>query len=248
MRLLLPEAREVDDDDLWSLYALPDAPSSRAGFVASVDGAVAVDGSSRPLSGPADRAVFRTLRAVSDVVLVGAGTAREEDYGPVPLPEALRRRRSGEGRPPRPALAVASRSLDLDPSARLFSEPSQRLLLLAPSSARAPRGLPEHVEVVRVDDGPAGLVRALQDRGLPRVLCEGGPDLLGGLLADGGVDELCLTTAPLLVGGAPGLLPAALPAPAAARLVSLLEDDGVLLARWALQDAREVRADGQETG
>jgi 5-amino-6-(5-phosphoribosylamino)uracil reductase len=229
VRQLLP-AHADDVEDLWDLYALPDAPHVRAGFVLSVDGAIAVGGSSRPLSGAADRAALRTLRAVSDVVLVGAGTAREEDYGRVPLPEPLRRRRLEAGRAERPALAVATRSGDLDPASRLLADPEQRVLVL--TAGPVPEDLPDHVEVV-VADGARAVVAALHDRGLRRVHCEGGPELLSALLADDVVDELCLTTSPQLVGGGPGLLTT--PAPAALRLLSLLEDDGTLLARWSLR-------------
>lgn len=237
MRRLLP-APSVELDDLWPLYALPSAPHLRVGFVTSLDGAVVLDGSSRALSSPADRVALRTLRAVGDVVLVGAGTARQEDYGPVPLPADLRQRRADEGRPERPAVAVATRSMRLDPAARLLSDPQHRVLLLAPERAVAPAGLPGHVEVVRAGRDEldlAGALAALHERGLPRVLCEGGPTLLQGLAGAGLVDELCLTTSGLLVGGAPGLLPAPLPGPLAARLVSLVEADGALLARWSLR-------------
>ena len=230
MRQLLPAPAEVDD--LWPLYALPAQPHVRAGFVVSVDGAVAVDGSSRPLSTPTDRVALRTLRAVADVVLVGAGTARREDYGRIPLPEDLRARRRDDGRPARPVLAVVTRTLGLDPTSRLLADPDQPVLLLAPDRGEPPPGLEPHVEVVRAAGG-AAVVAALQERGLLRVLCEGGPQLLTALLQDDVVDELCLTTSPLLAGSGPALLTAAARCPA--RLLSLVEDDGTLLARWSLR-------------
>jgi riboflavin biosynthesis pyrimidine reductase len=57
-------------------------------------------------------------------------------------------------------------------------------------------------------------------RGVRGVLCEGGPTLLRELIAHGGLDDLLLTVAPLVVGGdAPTILAgAALPAPAALAL------------------------------
>lgn len=227
-QLLPPPGREVED--LWPLYALPPAEHVRAGFVASVDGVVAVDGRSGPLSCPTDRAALRTLRAAADVVLVGAGTARQEDYGPVLLPADLRRRRADEGRPERPALAVVTRTFHLDPASRLLADPAQRVLVI--TSAPPPAGLAGHVEVVPAEGG-ADVVRALHGRGLPRVLCEGGPQLLTALLADDVVDELCLTTSPALAGTGPQLLTASLSRPL--RLLSLVEDAGTLLARWSLR-------------
>lgn len=236
MRVLLPEPAEVDD--LWSVYALPAQPHVRAGFVASVDGAVVVDGSSRPLSSGPDRLALRTLRATADVVLVGAGTARDEDYGPVPVREQLRAHRRAAGMAERPRLAVVTRTLDLDPGARLLSDPSEPVLLLAPRSAEPPRPLPAHAEVVRCGDDDVDLAAALDElraRGLLRVLCEGGPSLLQRMVEADLVDELCLTVAPTLVGAAPGLLPAALAAPRPVHLAGLVEHDGVLLARWSLR-------------
>ena len=71
-------------------------------------------------------------------------------------------------------------------------------------------------------DLPLGMA-ALHDRGLRRLLCEGGPTLLTALLRAGLVDELCLTTAPVLLGAAPTLLVEALPAPVDLRLVHLVD-------------------------
>jgi riboflavin biosynthesis pyrimidine reductase len=48
---------------------------------------------------------------------------------------------------------------------------------------------------------PATVLKILADRRLFRVLTEGGPSFLGSLISDGLLDELCLTIAPLLVGG-----------------------------------------------
>ncbi|MDA8062780.1 MAG: hypothetical protein M0T80_10210, partial [Actinomycetota bacterium] len=46
----------------------------RANLVVSLDGAVELDGRSGALGGAADRELLATLRALADVVLVGAGT------------------------------------------------------------------------------------------------------------------------------------------------------------------------------
>ena len=88
------------------------------------------------------------------------------------------------------------------------------------------------------------IVRALANRGLPRVLCEGGPRLFGQLLAAGLVDELCLTVSPVLVGGQAGrLLPAGLlPAPVPLELHHLLTADGMLFVRYGVpRPVTEVR-------
>src|SRR5687767_2076767 len=119
LRPLLPHDAP-SDRALEDWYDAPAAPLLRAGFVLSTDGGIALDGSSLPLSGPADKAVFNALRAVSDAVVVGAGTVRREDYGPVLLRASGRQWRAASGRSGLPPLVVVSRRLDLDPRARAF--------------------------------------------------------------------------------------------------------------------------------
>ncbi len=81
-------------------------------------------GGSRGLQSPADQAVFSALRAVSDAVVVGAGTARAEGYGPVGVRPEGRAWRSAHGRSAAPLLVLVSRSLDLDPGDACFRGPS----------------------------------------------------------------------------------------------------------------------------
>jgi 5-amino-6-(5-phosphoribosylamino)uracil reductase len=94
-----------------------------------------------------------------------------------------------------------------------------------------------HVLVCGEDDVDLrAAVEALADRGLTQLLCEGGPSLFSAALTAGVVDELDLSIAPLLAGGAPGVLGAgALPAPVPGRLVQLLEEDGYLFTRYVLE-------------
>ena len=51
-------------------------------MVTSVDGAISLDGRSKPISGATDWFLFGLQRALADVIVVGAGTARAEGYGP----------------------------------------------------------------------------------------------------------------------------------------------------------------------
>ncbi len=139
MRLLLPESRELLDEDLLDLYAPSETAWLRAGFVLSTDGGIAAGGSSRPLQSAADLLAFTTLRAVSDAVVVGAGTARSEDYGPVRVRPAGRAWRAARGLPEQPPLVLVSRSLDLDPAARCFDGPT--VVVTCARRAR-PRPLP----------------------------------------------------------------------------------------------------------
>jgi riboflavin biosynthesis pyrimidine reductase len=242
MRQLLPPSDL--DPDLVALYAEPALARVRGGFVLGVDGGVAVDGNSRALSGPADRTVFRTLRAVCDVIVVGAGTARVEDYGTIRLTAEGAAWRKAEGLPPLPRVAVVSRSLDLDE--RLFAH--ARPLVLTCEDADLSR-IEDRADVIvagtdTVDIGLA--LDLLAGEGLGRVLCEGGPRLLASVVAADRLDELCLTTTPLLVGRAPDLLPLDLGRPLGLRLRHLLEDQGTLVTRYdVVRRPRHADGDGE---
>jgi riboflavin-specific deaminase-like protein len=227
MRALFPQP--APDVDLAKAYAAPAGRHLRVNFAASADGSVTVDGRSRGLSSEADRAVFHLLRDMSDVVLVGAGTARTENYGGA--------RQGPRGTPP---IAVVSRSLRLDPASRLFTDTTVRPIVLTCAAAPDERrnALAGLADVVVVGDDDVDLAAALDvlaHRGLAQVLCEGGPHLFGSLLAAGLVDELCLTVAPLLAGGIAGRIVDGL----SAQLVTPLElhqvlvEDGHLFLRYS---------------
>jgi riboflavin biosynthesis pyrimidine reductase len=237
VRLLLPQARPLEWPDLLDLYGVDDDGLLRAGFVLSADGGAAVAGGSRGLQSPADQAVFAALRAVSDAVVVGAGTARAEGYRPIGVRPEGRAWRAAHDRAVTPTLVLVSRSLELDPGDGCFAGPAVVVTCAAADAGRR-AALEAVADVVVAGDEQVDLhaaVRALHERGLRRLLCEGGPTLLTALLTAGLVDELCLTTAPVLLGTAPSLLAQALPAPVDLRLVHLVDgEDGSLLTRWAV--------------
>lgn len=231
-----------DDAGLARAYAYPGSPYLRANMVSSADGAASVNGLSRGLSSPGDRRVFWILRGLADVILVGAGTTRAEGYRPTRdkndawEPLGLR-----SGRAAAPPIAVVSRSLDLDPAAPFISgaPADARTIVITCSSApaEAREALSAVADVIVAGEHLVDLpeaVRALADRGLGRILCEGGPHLLGQLASAGLLDELCLTLSPVLAGpGAPGIVAGA-PFAAARRLslAGVLEEDGTLFCRY----------------
>jgi len=232
MRALLPLTHPSDPGDpvdLAAAYAVapPGTRQIRVNFVAGADGGGAVGGKSDPLSGAADKELFRVLRGLADVVLVGAGTVRGEGYGPV--------RRTGNGA--RPPLAIITSRPDLDPASAIFTEAASRTLLLTTAAAdSAAYGAVAEVVVCgqdRVDLAVA--LDALADRGLTRVLCEGGPGVFAQLAGAGLVDELCLTLAPRLTGpGGPRIVTGApWDAVVGLRLVGLLTDEDFLFCRYA---------------
>ncbi|MYX24077.1 dihydrofolate reductase family protein, partial [Streptomyces sp. SID8380] len=117
-----PNATDADREwplaELAALYAypepLPEAGVLRANMVTTLDGAAFHDGRSQGISGPGDMRVFGVLRALADVVVVGAGTARGERYRPAKAREAFAAARAERGQAPAAAIAVVSASLDLD--------------------------------------------------------------------------------------------------------------------------------------
>jgi riboflavin biosynthesis pyrimidine reductase len=251
VRLLFPpaddpaEAAGVDPLDAYDepRPAPPGRPWVSVDMVASIDGATAVEGRSGGLGGPAYKMVFRALRAIPDVVLVGAATARIEHYGPVRLDEAVQARRVARGQRPLPRLALVSARVELDHDAELFATegfaPEDRPLVLtthAGASDHAER-FAGRAELIGLGDEHVDLAAALgalRERGAGVVLAEGGPTLNGQLVAAGLVDEWCQSLAPLLVAGdsartAHGPSP---DAPVEMALHRLLESDGELFATW----------------
>ena len=244
MRALLPSPGP--DVDLIEAYAVPDGrgrsrPFVRCNMISTLDGAVAVGGRSGKLGGPADRRVFQTLRSLADVVVVGAGTARAEGYGPARLDEELRRRRRERGQGPVPPVAVVTRSANLDWASPFFTDAEARPIVFV--TAEGALGARERGAAVadvveageeRVD--PRQVVAHLHQAGHRSVLLEGGPGLNADFVAAQLVDELCLTLAPLLVAGAgPRVLAGPeLVQPLQLAPVHLLEEDGFLFYRLAV--------------
>jgi len=230
---------------LGEIYACPAGLWVRANMIASADGAIALDGRSGGLSGAADRLVFAVLRSLADVVVVGAGTARAERYRQAQPGELWQQLRAG--RPPAPPVAVITRRLDLDLGGRLFcpatggrsAGPARTIVLttqLAPADRLAAAQRVADVVVGGADSVTAqAAVDALAARGYRAILVEGGPMLLGQVVAARLLDELCLTISPVLEGGyATGRVTAnqGHAALTGLRLASVLEDDGFLLTRY----------------
>jgi riboflavin biosynthesis pyrimidine reductase len=211
-----------ETDDLTELYAPPRRPWLRVNMVSTVDGAATGEGGrSGSINNGVDKRVFHHLRAMADVIVVGAGTARAEGYGPAVAPLVLVSRRGGVPdalrEAPAGSVLVATRG-----TAELLDE--TRELLGA-----------EHVLVLGSDEIDLPLLKqSLADRGWGEILCEGGPHLLRDLLACDAVDELCSTVVPRALAGDHPRITQGPPVDVPLQLHTLLEQEGTLLARWVV--------------
>jgi riboflavin biosynthesis pyrimidine reductase len=190
-----------DDDYPW-----PQEPWLRALFVIALDGAVSgPDGRSGSISGPADRHVLGAVRRWSDAVVVGAATMRIERYNPMRVSTAVSAQRLEHGLAAAPRLVVVSASLDLPWTDPVYSESTLAPLIvtIAAASAEMRGRVPDSCELLvapgdRVD--PVWLREQLIDRGMRRIVCEGGRALLDEFARAGVVDEWALTLSGI-VGG-----------------------------------------------
>jgi riboflavin biosynthesis pyrimidine reductase len=223
----MPDPTDLDPSQLADAYAdvrrarHDGRPWVMVNMIASADGATTVEGVSGGLGGPGDRAVFSVLRALADVVLVGASTVRAEHYGPP--------RKAGQ------KVAVVSRSAELDWTAALFTS-GAGIAVLPEDGADVP------VPTIRGGRGDVDLAAVLRQLDGQVVLAEGGPTLNGRLAAAGLIDELCVTLAPRLLGGRAKRIVVGPPAvePTTLELAHLLEEDGFLFCRYV----RDAATDG----
>ena len=121
---LLGDTDTVSPDALPDLYAYPEPLSRcwvRSNFITSLDGGATLDGVSGGLAGPGDRALFKVLRELADVVLVGAGTVRMEHYGGAVLSAAARAARQRRGQAELPPIAIVTASGRLDRDMKVFT-------------------------------------------------------------------------------------------------------------------------------
>lgn len=212
VRQILPTLLEaVDIPALYRADERPppsDRPWILANMVTSVDGATAVDGLSGKLGGDGDKAVFRAVRALADAIVVGAGTAVAENYGPPVLSPDLIATRVASGQTPLPRIVVVSNTL------RSFSNFGTRLFTtdgFRPTVITSGAAPPEQVEAMRsvadvevigsAEVDLSAMFAKLRADGIMRALVEGGPTLNGHLLAADLLDEVVLTFAPALASG-----------------------------------------------
>jgi riboflavin biosynthesis pyrimidine reductase len=214
---LPPVLRERYGSEL-SIALRTDRPTTIVNFVSTLDGVVSYN-TLEPAGGgeisghfEPDRFVMGLLRALVDVVLVGAGTVRADPDGawtarsvhPATGAEfgELRERL---GLRPNPITAIVTGSGSIDLGHPGLSDSAIDVIVITTDSGRAVlrrQTVADHVQIrsagTRVE--AQDVLAVLASRGAELVLCEGGPHLLGQLLGADLVDELFLTIAPQLAG------------------------------------------------
>jgi len=238
LRRVAPEADVIVDMDasdarevIAELYRPPSTDWVRINLVGTVSGgAVGSDGTSESITNPVDRVILNVIRSLADVVLVGAASVRKEGYFV----------------PKRAALAVVTRSGDLGGHRITSSGDRGPLIVLCPavsmSRARETLGDARATIIPVADKGgilsPEAIVGTLREAGYTSMVAEGGPHLASRLVVGGVVDELCLTTSPLLNNSRVSLFDDFGPGQFPLSLHQLLVDDaGAVYARWTLDQA-----------
>ena len=184
----------------------PTLPEVVLCLAASLDGKIAAKPGAAPDFTSRDdlQKLFR-LRAESDALLVGANTVRQEELPALVRDEALKRQRIDAGMPPHPLAVVVSGSLNLPWESRYFSKRRQPIYIMTAAPTPDQRRQIEALELGLLETGERlsfreGL-RQLKALGIGKVLAEGGGRLTHSLLAEGLVDRLYLTLAPVIFGG-----------------------------------------------
>lgn len=213
-------------ETLAKLYEIPRTQWLRINLIASINGNVAgADGTSHGLTNATDRRILGAIRRLADVVLVGATSVRREGYF---LPKSA-------------PLAIVTGSGDLSGHQIPSKVESGRVIVLCPPEAqetlqRTLGGCQVTVITLpgpRLD--PTEIVASLWAQGYDSIVCEGGPTLAGGLLDAGLVNEICLSTSPIVnhtnvpvfSGNSHG-------APLQLRQL-LIDAESALYARWRVQ-------------
>ena len=154
------------------------------------------------LSGPADLDRVDEVRAGCDAILVGARTVRKDNPRLLIRDPRRSARRAARGQPPHPTRVTLTATGHLDPRARFFAPGALRLVYCATPALTAARArLGDSAVLIDAGD-PRSLDFMLSDlaeRGVARLLVEGGARVLGDFLAAGLADELNLAVAPFFL-------------------------------------------------
>jgi riboflavin-specific deaminase-like protein len=208
----------------WPLHASNHInPWVRCNMVMSLDGAVVdAEGKSAGIGTEADKRVFLAVRRDSDVILVGAGTARTEGYRPTTVP-----------------IALVTNHLHVEATMPLFADASDQspmtyIFTTERAISQAPDWINEVATLISCGETTVDLPRMMHELhqlGFDRIHCEGGPMLLTSLLSESLLDELLLTVTPVLMGGGSTMITTAL-GKIQGEYTQVRTDEGTVLMRF----------------
>lgn len=242
-------------DELGGVYDDLELPSGTWRPYTAIQMVMTVDGAINgptddywPISLEADQRTFRRFRLHFDAVLHGARTLgmRIDRYM---WSAELQRERQRRGLHEPSLFIVVSNSGQIDPNDRVFQRRSYPVapVMVVPEVADITAGLSEVAEIVRIGNERVdleGLMRYLAaERGVRRLVCEGGAILNYHMLTAGLVDEFFITVTPTIIGEprprTPVEGPAALSSDQLQRLelVSTISRGGEVFLRYRVQDA-----------
>lgn len=186
----------------------PNRPFVFINMAMTADGKIATANRSVTSFGsPRDLRHLYELRATADAILCGARTVEQSHATLGNGGESFRQRRVRKGLADYPLRILVSGSGTISPKAEVWAHRFSPIILLATSRAKphltALQALADEVWVAsgKTLNFPSILERLYQERGVRRLLCEGGAELNDALLRAGLVDELHLTVCPVLFGG-----------------------------------------------
>ncbi len=199
MLRISPKPEKILDLSLLpDLYSWPEKPWIRANMVQTLDGSVLDSlGSTELITNDIDKSVFRTLRQLSDVVIVGSKTASKNKYQDIKINEQNKEIRKKLKLKQNPRLAIISNNLNFDNN--FFTNWQDNLLPLLYTHKENQIQIEKYqnlAEIVLCGEKQVDLKAVKKDliqKSFKRILCEGGPTLLNSMFQNNLIDELDLT-------------------------------------------------------
>lgn len=186
-----------------------DRPRVIANFAVTADGKVTTrNRTPADFTSPRDKRRLLEIRAKADAILVGRNTVATDAMSMRLGDRALREKRRAKGLPAEPLRVIVSASGKLDPAGKVFRSPGRRRIVFStlrmPDATRGALVSRGDLHLLDADAIPLEdvLTALRQIYDVRTLVCEGGPTIFRQLVGLDAVDELYLTVAPRIFGGA----------------------------------------------